>query len=228
MTHQKTLGLIGGLGVGATVLYYEGITALAAKRGFVPKLVISHAHAPNALALVTAGKIDAFAEYLAGFANQLKAAGADVLAIPAITPHIALAQVQSLTSLPFVDILGVTADAIRARGLKRVALFSTRFTIESDLFGRLGAFDVVRPRPEEIDEIHTIYVTIATTGAGTPEQVGRLRALAHLLCKRDGVEAIVLAGTDLNLVFNADNTDFPAVDCATAHIAAIVDQIAPD
>jgi len=39
------------------------------------------------------------------------------------------------------------------------------------------------------------------------------------------VEAIVLAGTDLNLVFNEANAGFPAVDCAAAHIDAIVAQM---
>ena len=35
----------------------------------------------------------------------------------------------------------------------------------------------------------------------------------------------MLAGTDLNLVFNETNTGFPAVDCAVAHIAAIVEEM---
>ena len=225
MAGQKTLGLLGGLGVGATILYYEGITKACAARGFAPKLVISHAHAPTALALVTAGKLDDMAAYLAGFANQLAAAGADVLAIPAIAPHICIDQLGRLTPLPFINILDVTVQTIQARGLKRIALFGTRFAIERRLFGRLGAFDVVQPRPEEIDDIHRIYVEIATAGHGTADQTAHLRELAHTICRRDGVEAIVLAGTDLNLVFNATNTDFPAIDCAQAHIDAIVEQL---
>jgi hypothetical protein len=36
----------------------------------------------------------------------------------------------------------------------------------------------------------------------------------------------VLAGTELNLIFNAANTDFPAVDCARAHINGIIRQLA--
>jgi aspartate racemase len=228
MPTQPTLGLLGGLGVGATVLYYEGIAAACGARGFVPKLVIAHAHAPTALALVTAGRIDELAAYLAVFANQLAAAGADVLTIPAITPHICLAQLQRLTPLPFIDILDVTVATIQARKLKRIALFGTRFTIEQQLFGRLGNFDIVAPQPAEIDEVHRLYVEIATSGHGTPQQESQLRDLAHRICRRDGVEAIVLAGTDLNLVFNERNTDFPAVDCAHAHIDAIVTRISPD
>ena len=71
MQTSKHFGLIGGLGVGATVIYYEAITAACAKQNIAPRLTIAHAHAPNALALVTAGRIDDMADYLAGFVNEL-------------------------------------------------------------------------------------------------------------------------------------------------------------
>jgi len=36
------------------------------------------------------------------------------------------------------------------------------------------------------------------------------------------VDAIVLAGTDLSLIFDQSNTEFPNVDCAKVHIQAIL------
>ena len=36
------------------------------------------------------------------------------------------------------------------------------------------------------------------------------------------VDAIVLAGTDLSLIFDETNTDFSHVDCAKIHIQAII------
>jgi aspartate racemase len=222
MKQSKHFGLVGGLGVGATVLYYQGIAAACAERNLVPRLTMANAHAPTALALVQAGRIEDMAAYLAGFVRELAAAGADFFAIPAITPHICLADLQRQVTLPIVDILQVTAQCLRDRRLARVALFGTRFTIDGNLFGALDAFDVVHPRAEEVDEIHRIYLELATRGQTSAENVAKLRELAHTLCRRDSVEAIVLAGTDLNLVFNEANAGFPAVDCAAAHIDAIV------
>ncbi|MEQ1614746.1 MAG: aspartate/glutamate racemase family protein [Hyphomicrobiaceae bacterium] len=222
MQTSKHFGLIGGLGVGATVIYYEAITAACAKQNIAPRLTIAHAHAPNALALVTAGRIDDMADYLAGFVNELSGAGAGFFAIPALTPHICLEQLQRQVSLPIVDILQTTSDRLRERRLKRVALFGTRFTIDKALFGALGDFDVVRPRDAEVDEIHRIYLELAQQGHTAPENVAKLRQIAHDLITRDRVEAIVLAGTDLNLVFDESTAGFPAVDCAAAHIDAIV------
>lgn len=215
------LGLIGGLGVGATVLYYEGITAACTASNVVPRMTIAHANAPTALALVTAGNIEGMADYLAGFAKELAAAGATFLAIPAITPHICRAELRERVTLPILDILDTTADHLRARGLKRIALFGTRFTIERDLFGALDGFEVVRPRDAEIAEIHRIYLELAQQGQTSPENVDRIRQLANTICKRDGAETIIIAGTDFNLVFDEANAGFPAVDCAAAHISAI-------
>jgi aspartate racemase len=219
------VGLIGGLGVGAAVLYYQGITAACAARGVVPRLTMAHANAPTALALVTAGNIVGLADYLAGFAKELTAAGATFLAIPAITPHICRAELRERVSLPILDILDTTAATLRARGLKRVALFGTRFTIEGDLFGALGDFEVVRPRDAEIAEIHSIYLELAQQGRTSPANVDRIRQLANAICARDGVEAIIIAGTDFNLVLDEANAGFPAVDSAAAHIAAIVERM---
>jgi aspartate racemase len=225
MNQSKHFGLVGGLGVGATVLYYEGIAAACAQRNIAPRLTIAHAHAPAALAFVQAGRIQDLATYLAGFVAELAASGVSFFAIPAITPHICLADLKRQVSLPIIDILQVTAESLRNRGLSRVALFGTKFTIDGNLFGVLDAFDVVRPKDDEVDEIHRIYLGLATRGQISAGDEARLRDLAHTLCQRDRVEAIVLAGTDLNLVFNEANAGFPAVDCAAAHIDAIVTQM---
>ena len=222
MQHSRHFGLVGGLGVGATVLYYEAIAAACAKQDMVPRLTMANAHAPTALALVQAGRIDAMASYLAGFVRELGAAGAAFFAIPAITPHICRKQLIAQVRLPMIDILEVTAACLARRQLSRLALFGTRFTIDSKLFGALEAFDVVRPHDVEVDEIHRIYLGLATQGKISASDEAKLRATAHTLERRDGVEAVVLAGTDLNLVFNEANAGFPAVDCAAAHIDAIV------
>lgn len=226
MDESRHLGLVGGLGVGATVLYYQAIAGACADRGIVPRLTMANAHAPTALAHVQAGRIEGLATYLAGFVRELAAAGAVFCAIPAITPHICLAQLQRQVALPMIDILQVTAQRLRDRRLSRIALFGTRFTIDSALFGVLDAFDVVRPRDDEVGEIHRIYLELATRGRVAAEDEARMRDLAHTLCRRDRVEAILLAGTDLNLVFNEANAGFPAVDCAAAHVDAIVARMA--
>jgi len=222
---RRSLGLIGGLGVGATVHYYQSIVEACATQELVPKLFIAHADVARVLSCVRDGKLVELAQYLAGFAESLAAAGAGVGAIAAITPHICLRDIAQRTRLPLVSLLDETAREIRARGFRRVALFGTRFTIESKFFGALGDVEVVQPSPDEIDYIHRTYIEIVNTGRSLMTHETGLRDLAKTLCRRDNVDAIVLAGTELNLIFNDANTDFPAIDCARAHIDGIIRQL---
>jgi aspartate racemase len=166
---------------------------------------------------------EGLARYLASFIAQLKAGGAEITAIVAITPHICAAELTAISPLPLIDMVSVVAKAIRARGLKRVALFGTRFTVESKMFGRLGV-DVVMPKPNEIEQIHNTYMDVLYDRS-TPTQIDALRALARTLIARDGAEAVLFAGTDLSMVLNEDNAGFPTVDCAGAHIEAITKQM---
>jgi aspartate racemase len=220
--YGRCLGIIGGLGVGATVHYYQTIIRAHQEHGRVPRLVIAHADVDRVLGSVRDRNFSDLAQYLADFANQLADAGAEVIAIAAITPHICFVEMAQQSRLPIVNLLDEIVGEIASRGLKRVALFGTRFTIESDLFGYLDGFDVVRPRPEEIDYIHDTYVEIVNSGRGGEKHETGLRRLAHTLSERDGAQSIVLAGTELALVFNDANTDFPAIDCMRVHIDAIM------
>ena len=224
---SRHVGLIGGLGVGAAVIYYRAIAAGCADRGTVPRITIVHAHAPTALAHVTEGRIDELADYLADFVAELRSVGTTFFAIPAVTPHVALGPLRKRDSMPIVDMLEVTARGLRERGLSRIALFGTRFTIETALFGALDAFDVVPPRPQEIDEIHRVYLELATAGHTSAAGVNALRDIARTIRRRDSVDAVVLAGTDLNLIFDETSAGFPAFDCASAHINAILDRATP-
>jgi aspartate racemase len=224
---SRHVGLIGGLGVGAAVIYYQAIAAGLAERGTVPRITLVHAHSPTALAHLSAGRIDGLAEYLAAFVAQLRSAGTELIAICAVTPHIALGPLTKLVSVPIIDVLEVTAQGLHERGFSRVALFGTRFTIETDLFGALGDFDVILPRPQEIDEIHRVYLELATVGRTSAANVEALRETARAIRRRDRVDAVILAGTDLNLIFDEASAGFPAFDCATAHIAAMLDRATP-
>jgi aspartate racemase len=144
---QRCLGIIGGLGVGATVHYYQSIVDACTEHGLTPRLFIAHADVARVLANVRDGKLVKLAQYLAGFAESLAAAGADIGAIAAVTPHICLPDIVQGTRLPLVNLLDETAREIKARGFRRVALFGTRFTIESKFFGKLDDIDVVQPSP---------------------------------------------------------------------------------
>jgi aspartate racemase len=142
--------------------------------------------------------------------------------VPAVTPSYCIRELMAISPLPVLDIFTPLNRELQARGLKRVAVLGTRFVIESDLFGEVPSVEFIRPQVDEIERIHEIYTKLALSGEASPDQRTELTAIAHKLVERDGAETILLAGTDLTLLYNEANTDFPHVDCAALHIGAIV------
>jgi aspartate racemase len=223
---MSCIGIIGGLGVGATVHYYEKITAACKARGVVPDLVIVHADVDYGQGLVRAGKLDELAGYLASFIDRMGRAGAAAAAIPAVTPHICIAQTIARTRVPIISIVDPIAAELRARKLRRVALFGTTFTMEGGLWGLLSGIEIIKPQPDEIAFIGQAYQRILDTQKADAGDAAGLRGIANELQRRDGVETILLAGTDLAVMFDETTAGFPAIDVARLHIDAIVERLA--
>jgi aspartate racemase len=220
----RCLGLIGGLGPGATVHYYRELLAAHEAQARVPRMLIAHADVNRVMAAAGAKDFGGLADYLAGLIGSMQAGGAEITAIVALTPHICVPQLTPISPLPLIDMVSEVAAEIRVRGLKRVAMFGTRFTVETRMFGRLDGIDVVMPKPDEIELVHNTYTDVVAARS-TATQIDGLRRLARTFMERDGAEAILLAGTDLSTVFDETNIDFPAIDCAAVHIKAITKRL---
>lgn len=216
------IGLVGGLGVGAAIHYYRELAAAHEQRGLALQLSMVHAQMARVFEHASTGDRQGLARYLAGILDQLKAAGATVAVIPALTPHLAIDELLAISPLPLVNVIDAVQAELRSRDLQRIALFGTRFVVETGMFGKLADVEIVRPRPEEITFVHDTYSNLARTGSATGAQRRQLIDLAETLRARDRVEVIVLAGTDLALLFDEHTTPFAHLDCARAHIQAIM------
>jgi aspartate racemase len=225
MNRSRCLGLVGGLGVGATVHYYQKLAKAHEARSRTLDIVIAHAEVSRVFEYVQAGDRDGLAGYLNQYIRRMKAAGAEVAAIPAVTPHFCVRELIATSPLPILTIFEPLIQELAARAARRVAVFGTRFVMESSLFGQVPEVEIVKAKPEEMDNIHNTYVELARTGKGSDEQHKNLTALAHTLCRRDGVDFVILAGTDLALLFHESNTDFPCLDCAALHLRAILKEL---
>jgi aspartate racemase len=127
--------------------------------------------------------------------------------------------------LPVLNIFDPLITEVSSRSIQRVGVFGTRFVINSALFGMAGGVEVIQPAHDEIEYIHRTYSELAQTGEGSDAQHRGLTDLALNFCKRDSLDAILLAGTDLSLIFNEANTHFPYVDCAALHLKAILENV---
>jgi aspartate racemase len=205
---MRNLGLIGGLGPGATIHYYRELA-----NSHAGDLLVIHADMDRVLGDVRRGDRVGLAQYFAHLIDRLARGGAELAAISAVTPHICIRELQEISPLPLVNIIEEVSAEIRARGYQRVALFGTRFVVESRMFGMLEGIEVIVP--DQVEAIHQAYMQ---TVEGNTEGRAILSQIAHQL----PVDAIVLAGTDLSLIFDEANTDFAHIDCAKIHIRAIL------
>jgi aspartate racemase len=118
-----------------------------------------------------------------------------VAAIPAVTPYFCARELIAISPLPLFNIFEPLNRELAARAARRVAVFGTRFVMESALFGAVNEVEIIKARPDEADFIHDTYVALARTGKGAPEQRGKLTVLAHSLLRREGLDNFSLEGS---------------------------------
>jgi len=221
----RTFGLVAGLGIGAGIFYYKALVEAHLDLGLSARLVMVHADVRRVLAHVAAQESDELAAYLAGLLRQLAAAGAEIATIPAFSTQVCASQLAATSPLPLVNLVDVISAEVERRKLRKVSLFGAPATMRTKLFGALQGAEVIMPAPQEVDIIGRIYTQIVEKTGASEEEHSQLRTLAHTIINRDGVEAIILAGTDLALTFNPANTDFPHIDGARLHVKAIMREI---
>jgi len=221
-SNPRCIGLIGGLGIGATVLYYQALAKAHQARGRTLDLCILHAEVARVLELIQAGDRAALTDYLLAFAERLRAAGAAMVALTGVAPHFCAPELAKRSPIPLIDLVAEIGAAVRKAGFRRVSLFGTRFAMESKLFGRLTDVEIVLPQPDELTQIHDAYVAIVNRGAGTTAERDLVTGIAQRQIARDKVDAIVFAGTELSLLFLDVPPAFPHLDGTSVHIDAIM------
>lgn len=224
----KTLGLIGGTGPESTIDYYRLLVAKYREQadGNSPPLIINSVNIKVLLAWMTAGELGKVTDYLADEIEKLHRAGADLAALTANTPHIVFDELQQRSALPLVSIVEATCDKVRALGLQTVALFGTRFTMEAPfypaVFSRTG-IRLVTPDAEEQNYIHEIYLGELLKDIFLPETRTRLLAIADALKARDGIQAVILGGTELPLLLrDEEHNGLPLLDTTRIHVDRLI------
>jgi aspartate racemase len=153
--------------------------------------------------------------------DRLVSAGAECVGVTSIAGHFCIDDFKVLSPLPVVDMVVEVSRTIEARGLKRIGILGTRTVMETRFYGRIASAEIVPPNESDLDDVHQAYISMAASGLVTGEQRSIFHAVSHRLLENEGVEAILLGGTDLALAFNEQTADFPLIDCAGIHADAI-------
>ncbi|MBZ8140648.1 aspartate/glutamate racemase [Rubrivivax gelatinosus] len=225
---MKTIGLIGGMSWESTLLYYQTINREVARRcgGLHSAKILMHSlDFEEVVRGQRAGDWDGLARLLHGAARGLAAAGADCLLICTNTMHKVAAEVGADLGLPLLHIADVTGAAIRAQGLRRVALLGTRYTMEQPFYrehlARMG-IDCLVPTEDHRVEVHRIIFEELCRGVMRDESRRALQDIvAHAAAA--GAQGVVLGCTELPLLLQAADVPMPLFDTTALHALAAAD-----
>src|SRR5262249_5023370 len=175
----------GGLGPESTIDYYRSIIARYRARkpdGAYPHVMINSLDVDRGIVMLDAGRLDDLADYLATGVELLARAGADFGFIAANTPHLVFDEVQRRSAIPLLSIVRATSDHAKARGLKKVGLFGTGFTMRANFypeeFQRAG-IAMVRPNESERELIHRKYLDELLKNRFVPETRTEILGIAQ-------------------------------------------------
>ena len=229
---MKTLGIIGGLGPESTLEYYENIIALYRERqrdGSYPEFIINSVDLKKGLDFMAANNLTGMADYLLKEIGKLARAGANFGLISANTPHIVFDEVAPRSPIPLISIVEATCAAAKARKLKRLALFGTRFTMQGDFYPKVFSrerIELVVPDAKDQEYIHDKYLNELVPGIFLPETRENLLAIVDRLKTKIDIDGVILAGTELPLILrDAAHNGIPFLDTTKIHCQAAVTEM---
>jgi aspartate racemase len=225
---MKTLGLIGGTGPESTIEYYRLLTAQYREKadGASPLLIINSINLKDMIEWMGANELGKVADSLVNAFAQLQRAGADFGALTANTAHIVFDEVKQRCNLPLISMVEAVCERVQALGFKTVGLFGTRYTMQApfypSVFSRTDV-KLVMPNAQEQEFIHDKYLNELLKDLFLPETRTALLAIADEMKARDGIEALILGGTELPLVLrDEEHNGIRLLDTTRIHVDRLI------
>jgi len=225
---MKTIGLIGGMSWESSIEYYRIINELARKRfgGLHSAKCIMYSYDFDQIASAQrSDDWEGLTNKLVSTARDLKSSGADFVIICTNTMHKLADDVQCRADIPVLHIADATGSKIKEKGLKKVALLGTRYTMEADFYRerlteRYG-LDVIIPGEEDRNAVHSIIFDELCQGTIKPSSKEKLQQIIQSLVSR-GAEGVILGCTEIPLIIKQEDVDVPVFDTTQIHAEAAI------
>jgi len=226
----KILGIIGGIAPGSTIEYYRLLVAgWRRKAAGYPPVLINSIDLDRMLGLVSAKAFDELVAYLSAELERLALAGAQVALLASNTPHIVFDSLRAGSPLPLISIVEAAGDAASALGLERAGLIGTRSTMQGSFYPEAFArrrIALVTPKPGEQDFIHDKYMTELVNGVFSSDTRDRILRIVDRMKKEDGMDGLILGGTELPLLLRGKSHDgTPLLDTTRIHVDAALEEM---
>jgi len=227
---DRMVGIVGGVGPESTADYYRRFIDRWRVRGpadTYPAVLINSLNSRAALGAMLNGDIEPSVALFSRAVEQLAAGGAGLALVASVMMHMAYDRVAATAPIPMLSILEALAGAATSRGLRRLGVLGARPTVEGEFFARpFDAAGITLVRPDEADRawVHEIYFTELVRGQFRDEVRERLVGIIEGMRQHDGIDAVILAGTELPLILREpEYAGVPALDAIGIHVEAAID-----
>jgi len=225
---MKTIGLIGGTSWVSTIEYYRIINEETHRRldsYQFGRIILYSVNNGEFKPLMESGNWAEIEKRFIEIGKKLVAAGADCILLCANTKHKIADGVQKNISVPLIHVAEETGKVIQKKGLRKVALLGTRYTMEDTFFqDRLKKLNIetIVPNAADRDFIqNSIFQELSLNIFHPKTKKTYLDIIDRLV--RQGAEGIILGCTEIPLLIKPEDCSVPIFDTTFIHASAAVD-----
>lgn len=219
---MKTIGLIGGMSWESTSTYYQIVNEVVKKElGGLhsAKVLLFSVDFYEIERCQAAGDWDESADILATAAQNLEKAGADFIVICTNTMHKVAPQIQARIAIPLLHIAEATAEDLKEKGVDKVALLGTKYTMTQDFYKEkllCAGIDVLIPECADIELINRVIYDELCLGIISEASKREFLRIIDLLADK-GAQGVVLGCTEIGLLIQQADTPLPVFDTTLIH-----------
>ena len=222
---MKKIGIIGGLSAESSIEYYKILVKEYNKiKGGAasPLLIIDSLDLEAVTNLVANDEWDEVEKVIYQSARNLESAGAEVIVIATNTIHKVFYEVEKKIGVPMISIIEATAETIQSKGIKKIGLLGTIFTMQSDFYQNVLLrynLETIVPSQEDQEVINRIIFDELTYHILTAESKKEYQDVIGKLQEK-GAEGIILGCTEIPLLIKQEDSPIPVFDTTTIHAMA--------
>jgi len=227
---MKPIGLIGGLTYVSTLDYYRYLNEMANERlggAETAEIIMYSVNFGEIKKLTEADDWKSMTVIMCNAARAIESSGAGCLLLGVNTMHKIADEVQAAINIPLIHIAEAVAKSIQKKGLKKVGLLGTRYTMQlkfySDILANYG-IDTIIPGQDDIEFINwTIYNEFGKNIFSPETKKKYLEIISKL--KRQGAEGIIEGCTEIPVLIKQEDCDILLFDTVKIHSEAAVNYV---
>lgn len=219
---MKTIGLLGGMSWESSVTYYQIINRVIKEQlGGLhsAKCILYSVDFEEIEKCQARGDWDKSAAILSKAAQSLEKAGAEFIIICTNTMHKVVDQIENAINIPILHIAEVTAQELTKKGISKVALLGTKYTMEQDFYkSKLIAqgIEVLIPDDEGIQIVNaTIYKELCLGIISENSKQRFIKIIDQLT--QQGAQGVILGCTEIGLLIQQGDIHTPLFDTTVIH-----------